>query len=169
MGLRKGQIGRNLSGDGPTGTLDGVRLVPAVPGDLAALCALDAACFGLEAWSPGSWREVLTEPGWMVLTARADTALAGALVLLPWPPVASLASVAVAPPWRRRGLGRRLLLEALHRGRACGARWLSLEVDADNADALRLYRREGFRAARRFVESGRHRLEMLHRLGGPHE
>ncbi len=85
------------------------------------------------------------------------------LVLLAWPPEAALASIAVHPASRTRGLGTLLVREALVRARVVGARWLSLDVDADNLGAVHLYRREGFGLVRRFTEQGRSRLEMAHR------
>ncbi len=158
-----------LPGVESSDTPPGVRLERVRSADVAQLRSLDVTCFGGEAWSQQSWREVVAGPEWTVLAARSGTELAGAMVLLLWAPVASLASLAVAPSWRRRGLGRRMLAEALHRSRAAGLRWLSLEVDAGNAAAIRLYRREGFGLVRRFKEAERCRLEMLHRLGGRRE
>lgn len=158
-----------LSDVEPSNTLSGVRLERARRADAAQLRALDVTCFGENAWSPQSWRGVVADHAVTVLAARSGAELVGAMVLLPWAPVASLASLAVAPSWRHRGLGRGLLLEALQRSRAAGLRWLSLEVDADNSAAIRLYRREGFGVLRRFMEAERRRLEMLHRLGECHE
>ncbi|MGH8246154.1 MAG: ribosomal protein S18-alanine N-acetyltransferase, partial [Gammaproteobacteria bacterium] len=54
-------------------------------------------------------------------------------------------NLVVAPEWRRRGLGRRLVAEALGRGRARGAEKCWLEVRASNRAALDFYRALGFR------------------------
>lgn len=136
------------------------------PSDLAALVALDRACFGHRAWSARAWREAVTAPDWMTVVIERDGAVAGASVLIPDLPRASLASIAVAPEWRRRGLGHALVADAIARARAASARWLSLEVDRANRGAIELYRREGFAVSRRFREDGRLRQEMLRRLGG---
>ena len=101
-----------LAGAGRSDTLHGVRLRPARVSDVMDLRALDAACFGARAWSSRSWLEAVAGPEWTVLTLWVGTSLTAAMVLLPWPPVASLASVAVAPAWQRRGLGRRLIRHA---------------------------------------------------------
>ncbi|NLE22152.1 MAG: GNAT family N-acetyltransferase [Actinobacteria bacterium] len=53
-------------------------------------------------------------------------------------------SLAVAPSWRRRGIGLRLLSEATARSRALGHAGVSLSVMPDNP-ARRLYERLGFR------------------------
>ncbi len=51
----------------------------------------------------------------------------------------------VAPAWRGRGLGRRLLAEAERLSREMGCVELGLTVAADNAPARRLYEVAGFR------------------------
>jgi len=133
-----------------------------------ALARLDACCFGPLAWPLRAWRAVVLDPAWTTLVCGGAAAPEAALVLLAWPPEATLASIAVAPVRRRRGLGTALLREAVARARGAGARWLTLEVDADNAAGIRLYRREGFGLVRRFSEQGRARLAMARRLGGRH-
>lgn len=50
----------------------------------------------------------------------------------------------IARDCRRRGLGRSLLLRSLAGFRAAGIRRVYLEVTAQNAAAIRLYRRVGF-------------------------
>jgi ribosomal protein S18 acetylase RimI-like enzyme len=135
-------------------------------GDLAVLIELDRVCFGRRAWPPAGWLEAVTDPEWTTLVVRDGGDAVAAAVLLPFTPVAHLASIGVHPDRRNRGLGTELLREALRRGRAAGARFLALEVDLVNRGALRLYRREGFGVVRRFREDGRWRVEMHRRLGG---
>lgn len=105
-------------------------------------------------------------PEWTTVVVERDGAIAAASVLLLAGPRASLASLAVAPQWRRQGLGRALLRDAVARARAASFRWLSLEVDCANRGAAALYRREGFAPLRRFREDGCWRQEMIRRLGG---
>jgi mycothiol synthase len=57
--------------------------------------------------------------------------------------------IGVRPPWRRRGLGRALLLHALGQLRTRGKPRAGLGVDAANDRALRLYETEGMRIVRR--------------------
>ena len=57
-----------------------------------------------------------------------------------------LQSIATHPDQRGRGLGRRLVGALLAAGRAEGAEWAILNVDAANAPALALYRGLGFTA-----------------------
>jgi ribosomal protein S18 acetylase RimI-like enzyme len=53
-------------------------------------------------------------------------------------------SIAVAPQWRRRGIGRRLLAAAVARAQRSGHREISLSVMPDNP-ARELYLQAGFR------------------------
>lgn len=60
----------------------------------------------------------------------------------------SVQNIGVLPGYRGRGLGRALLLKALHGFVAAGASRIYLEVTAGNDPAVRLYRGLGFRHAR---------------------
>lgn len=139
-------------------------LAPATPRDVRDLVALDRLCFGARAWSWTAWWEVAAWPGWTCLVLRGREGLVGATVLLLWPPVAQLSSIAVHPDLQGRGLGSWMLTDAIARARRARCRWLALEVDRDNP-AVRLYRRFGFGVLRRFTEDGISRLEMVRRLG----
>jgi ribosomal-protein-alanine N-acetyltransferase len=55
-----------------------------------------------------------------------------------------IATIAVHPEWRGRGLGGLLLIAMLDRGAALGARRSTLEVRVSNQVAQRLYRKYGF-------------------------
>lgn len=144
--------------DGPFCTL-----VSATPADVPALYALDRVCFGERAWSWQAWWEVASWPGWTCLVQRQGRRLVGAMVLLLWPPVAQLSSIAVHPAFQGQGLGSRMLAEAIARARRAGCRWVALEVDRESP-AVRLYRRFGFGVVRRFCEDGIPRLEMVRRI-----
>lgn len=53
--------------------------------------------------------------------------------------------IAVAPAWRRRGMGRELVDHCLKAAVKGGAQAVLLEVRPSNSGALQLYRRFGFR------------------------
>jgi ribosomal protein S18 acetylase RimI-like enzyme len=56
----------------------------------------------------------------------------------------------VRPPWRRRGLGRALLLSSFEEFRRRGSSRVGLGVDTENATgAVRMYEEAGMRAVRR--------------------
>jgi ribosomal protein S18 acetylase RimI-like enzyme len=148
----------------PLDVLAGVELRTAHIGDLAALVRLDRLCFGKRAWSARGWWEVLGEPGWTTMVLENKDGAVGAMVLLLGRPVASLASLAIVPAQRGRGLGQGMLRHAVTMAREARAQFLTLEVDLANHPARRLYRRERFGVARRFREDGRWRVEMHRRL-----
>jgi hypothetical protein len=62
--------------------------------------------------------------------------------------VGSVQNVGVVPTHRGLGLGRALVVKSLHGFRKAGLRHVSLEVTADNAPAIELYKSIGFRVTR---------------------
>ncbi|WP_048858098.1 GNAT family N-acetyltransferase, partial [Acidiphilium multivorum] len=85
---------------------------------------------------------------------------------------AEILTIGVAPPARRCGLARALLTVALAAARARGAETVFLEVEADNAAAIALYRAAGFIAAGRrrdYYGAGRDALLFSLRLSGSPE
>ena len=63
-------------------------------------------------------------------------------------PFGHVSDLLVAPLWRRRGVGGLLLDAAEAAVRARGLRGVTLDVDASNAPALRLYAAHGYRRHR---------------------
>jgi ribosomal protein S18 acetylase RimI-like enzyme len=57
-----------------------------------------------------------------------------------------IGNVVVHPDWRGHGIGRTLMERAIQVAQEQGARWIGLEVRADNVVACRLYERLGFRS-----------------------
>ncbi len=72
----------------------------------------------------------------------------------------AMLTVAVAPEWRRHGLGRGLLRRSYGWAGDVGVRKISLNVRAENIGAIALYRSEGF------VEEGRERGQVRTDEGG---
>ncbi len=60
----------------------------------------------------------------------------------------AIQNVAVLPSFRKRGLGRAVVLGCLQGFRKVGVQQVSLDVTADNVTAVRLYERIGFQAVR---------------------
>jgi ribosomal-protein-alanine N-acetyltransferase len=148
----------------PDGERDTVELMLAPLARLNELLQLDSLCFGPLAWRAQAWEEVLANPAWTTVVWCPDGPVRGAMVVLLSRPESSLASLAVHPAYRRRGVGRSFVKDAVRRARDVGAKWMSLEVDRNNRAAVVLYFRAGFRVCRRFDEDGRPRLEMCRRL-----
>jgi ribosomal-protein-alanine acetyltransferase len=114
-----------------------VRLRPATADDVAAVHALEAEVFGVDAWSEPSVREELTGPRRRAVLA-CDPEVVGYAVTSTVADVVDLQRIAVRPGHRRRGLARSLLAAVSDDGR------MLLEVSAANEAALRLYAAEGF-------------------------
>ena len=113
-----------------------MNLRSATADDTAAVHALEAACFGVDAWSPASVREELTGPlRRAVVVCESDRVVGYAVATTQRP--ADLLRVAVHPAHRRRGLAHMLLAEV-------AASDTLLEVSADNQSALAFYAAEGF-------------------------
>ena len=123
-------------------------LRPFVPDDLAALAQLHAACFPAASWSPQALALLLAQPGTIGLLADGGGQLLGFLLLRRAADEAEVLSIGVAAAARRQGLAAALV--------SAGIAWLGpatsrlfLEVAADNAAAVALYRSLGFQAVGR--------------------
>lgn len=63
-------------------------------------------------------------------------------------PIGAIQNVGVAPEFRGQGLGRALVRKALDGFRQAGLRRAYLEVTAENASAVQMYRAVGFRRSK---------------------
>lgn len=120
-----------------------MHILPATFLDLNALIKLERACFGADAWPLLDLIAVLTLANVVRLKAVEDGEMVGFAAGDPRPAegFSWIATIGVAPQFRRRGIGRQLL-------RACEARLstpqLRLSVRLSNDAAIRLYREEGY-------------------------
>ena len=129
----------------------GVFLRRAVASDVAALAALEAACF-THPWTAAQvGDEVAGVEGGFVLVLQgrrqAGDPLTGIRAYASFRQVVDelhVMNVAVAPACRRQGLARFLLRFALGRAARAGAVRALLEVRAGNREALALYAALGF-------------------------
>jgi ribosomal protein S18 acetylase RimI-like enzyme len=62
-----------------------------------------------------------------------------------------ISGVGVVPAWRRKGVGRAMMLWLIDQARGLGARRLTLEVISENTGAQRLYKSLGFREVRELL------------------
>jgi ribosomal protein S18 acetylase RimI-like enzyme len=126
-----------------TATSVDVEIIGASFLDLNALNKLERACFGKDAWPWLDLVAVLTFPDVVRLKAVEAGQMIGFVAGDPRPRegLAWIATIGVAPEFRRRGIGRDLL-------RACearlGQRRLRLSVRTSNEGAIRLYEGEGY-------------------------
>lgn len=116
------------------------------PDDLELVVELEESSFDpREQWSETTWAAELRGHDRLVWVARSgDGGLLGVVSCRVVGDTADLHRVVVASSGRRRGLGAALVEQAVRGCRDAGAHQLLLEVRADNAAALSLYRRLGF-------------------------
>jgi [ribosomal protein S18]-alanine N-acetyltransferase len=88
--------------------------------------------------------EVSDNPAARCWAAEMDGRLVGMLVLWMIVDEAHIASLATHPEFRRQGIAKQLLVEALDNAYAEGARTAFLEVRASNEAARRMYQKFGF-------------------------
>lgn len=119
-------------------------LKPVGPFDLDVLAALSEACFDESRWNRKAVAEVLAMPGALGVMILVDKAPAGFLLARVAADECEILSLGVQPSYRRRGLARRLLREALVQAASNGGRMVFLEVAEDNDSAWKLYESEGF-------------------------
>lgn len=120
------------------------------PNDFDTIADIHAASFD-DAWTAPMIRRVLSMPGAFGLVARSDEnggVLGFALTRIAVDEC-ELLSLAVAGPFRRRGIAGALLGAAMAWASASSARRFFLEVAEDNDAALRLYAGHGFCAVGR--------------------
>jgi ribosomal-protein-alanine N-acetyltransferase len=122
-----------------------IRLAPFAPEDLEAIAAIEREAFaGQDPWSGGAFAAELRTPWAIWRVAWIGSAIggyAGGWVLRE---DFHLLNLAVAPVWRRRGVGRRLVEGVMDGARERGCRRIFLEVRVANAAARRLYESAGF-------------------------
>lgn len=129
-----------------------IELIPAALVHAELLGGMHKICF-TDAWGADSLAATLSMPGAAGMIAVDGSSLAPA-VRPPGPAgfvlwrvaagEAEILTIAVLPPWRRAGLGGRLLDAALTAAAAGGAEAMFLEAAADNIAALALYQQTGF-------------------------
>jgi ribosomal-protein-alanine N-acetyltransferase len=114
--------------------------------DVDPVVALERELFGETAWSAEAFWSELASPAtrWYVTARGPDGDLHGYAGLMVVGTEADVQTIAVAPAAQGRGTGRVLLDALVTEAVRRGATSLLLEVRADNAPAIALYRRAGF-------------------------
>jgi len=124
----------------------------ATPADLDGLAELENRCFAADRLSRRSFRKLIGSPtAALRLVTRAGRIAGYALLFFrAGSDVARLYSFAIDPADRGTGLGLFLLGDCEATARARGLRLLRLEVRGDNAGAIRLYERVGYKPIGRY-------------------
>jgi ribosomal-protein-alanine N-acetyltransferase len=127
-----------------------VSIRPAQEGDLDDVAAIERSVFN-DPWSRRSFADLVNVRQVVFLVASDLNAIVGYAIVLIAGVESELANLAVARLAQHKGLGRRLLGEALSEARGRGCREMFLEVRASNAAAISLYSSSGFEAVGRRV------------------
>jgi ribosomal-protein-alanine N-acetyltransferase len=120
------------------------RIRSAVPADAEAFFAIERRSFS-DPWSEASFLEALTSPWTFGFAAQGSRGVAGYLIAREVAGTGEVLNLAVAPEFRRRGVGAALLragLKALQNRRVDE---VFLEVRESNRSAQSLYASQGFR------------------------
>ncbi|HPR35895.1 MAG TPA: ribosomal protein S18-alanine N-acetyltransferase [Anaerolineaceae bacterium] len=119
--------------------------------DISQVAALDQLSFA-DPWPQGSFEYELKANNYSLCLVAEDPdaaegqTIVGALVIWLIVDEAHIATIAVHPNYRHRGVGRRLLAEGLLQAADRGAVKSLLEVRSGNTEALHLYYGFGFKA-----------------------
>lgn len=142
-----------------------VEIRPAEARDVDALLRIEHAVFATDRLETRAFRHAVASPTIIALVAAQEGDVVGYVLVETRrnATVARLSSIAIAPKAGRSGLGRRLAEAAEDAVRARGCTRLRLEVRADNAGAIALYERTGYRRIgreRRYYEDGTSALRL---------
>jgi ribosomal protein S18 acetylase RimI-like enzyme len=120
---------------------------PATLNDLDALVDIENRCFETDRMSRRSFRHMLTKANAVTLMDEVDGALRGYVLVLfhAGTSLARLYSIAVDDRYRGQGVGVALVDAAEEAARGAGCVDMRLEVRADNAGSLKLFRGLGYR------------------------
>ena len=119
--------------------------------DIPQVAALDQLSFS-DPWPKGSFEYELKANDYSLCLVAEDPGamdgqnIVGALVIWLIVDEAHIATIAVHPDYRHRGIGRRLLAEGLLQAADRGAVKSLLEVRSGNTEALHLYFGFGYKA-----------------------
>jgi ribosomal-protein-alanine N-acetyltransferase len=107
---------------------------------------LEEELFPSDAWSLEQLWQELAQPTRRYLVALSDGEVVGYAGAFVMPPDADIQTVAVSPDRQGEGIARTMLEDLLATAEGEGVTHTMLEVRADNASAIGLYERLGFRA-----------------------
>ena len=117
---------------------------PARAQDLPRIAEVERSSFSTP-WSVSSFRTLLTVDRVLFRVLEEDGVVMGHGVLWRVADEGELANIAIHPDAQRRGLGTELLEHLLQEAAATGVARVFLDVRESNVDAIRIYRRRGFR------------------------
>ena len=113
--------------------------------DLSAVARLEEVCFQAERWSEEMFLSSFSQTGFVGEVCQNDRGeIVGYGCISCVFDTADLYNIAVAPEYRRTGMGRTILRRLIASAKARGVEKMFLEVRPSNTSANRLYQSEGF-------------------------
>lgn len=116
---------------------------PAVPSDVDAVMAVEKTGI-LHPWTRESIESVINDDGKICLASNEGDKLTGYIYASYVLDEAEIGNICVLPESRGQGTGKELLNQMLEALKEKDIRTVFLEVEADNAPAVRLYEKAGF-------------------------
>lgn len=129
-----------------------LRLESYKPRFFRRLFSIESSVFTEDRYNLELFRHLCEDNRDLLLVARLGNRTVGYVMGELHPRGAEVVSLAVAPPYRNRGVGRRLMRRLLIRMERTGIVRVFLMVREGNAAAIALYRSLGFRRVRRVPE-----------------
>lgn len=120
------------------------RIRPFRSEDIEAVTQILQKSPGAAAWPQASHEKLLRQSGVFALVTEAGSAVTGYIVVRVVADEAEVLNLAVAPEWRRRGLGSALLLALIKELQSRQLASVFLEVRESNHAALDFYNNHGF-------------------------
>jgi ribosomal-protein-alanine N-acetyltransferase len=140
-------------------TAAGISIRPTLAVDVPEMASIEALAFS-DPWPASSFHELLAHPFSRMATATDEAGgIVGYCIILRAADEAEIANIATAPGARRRGIGARLLDEAITAVESAGGVAMFLEVRESNTAARALYASRGFAAVGRRRGYYRHPVE----------
>ncbi|VAX33466.1 Ribosomal-protein-S18p-alanine acetyltransferase [hydrothermal vent metagenome] len=112
--------------------------------DIPEVAAIERESFSTP-WTEASFFSEINSPASICRVALSGDSLIGYICASCILDEGHILNLAVRPDYRRKGIGRRLVLSVLKELRTCGCKKIFLEVRASNTDAIKLYESAGFR------------------------
>lgn len=120
-----------------------MKIVKMTQSHIRQIAELETICFSMP-WSENAIAGELTNPLSLWLVAVEGETVAGYVGSQSVMDEADMMNVAVAPEYRRKGVGRELVLSLIEQLRNNDVHSLSLEVRPTNVAAIRMYEQLGF-------------------------
>lgn len=113
--------------------------------DIPLLCSIDTVCFPAHVTDMEMrFKTILQDTDYLVMVARQGDIIVGKAHIRLDAESVNISDIAVLPAYRRKGVGSEILAYCVNLALKEGKRYMSLDVETVNKDALQMYIRHGF-------------------------